>query len=733
MRAMLKAVTLEDFGPIAGKHTLTFDGPGTYAICAPNGKGKSHVVAGIKIATSPGTELEKPMAAFVNGYGLLEGSSYSQVMFDVGGEDLLVTRTFTIADRDKDLIRQGLERGEMPKAKGKWSLKYKGSHQKAEADVMEQMRSLFGIDNRIQEDAVFVMQNQAGAALRATPAQRSKIVQYLCGAEICQKAAELATQRLNLLQVIDLTDDIAILKGKVANLTQQIQDSQVSMSLSAAESLTAEGRDALQATIDAGTKQAGLRPIIVTERASLQKDVAALEAAQRIINATEMDQQSLQGSMTPQYTAELEKARSAVAAAASLESLIAQKTLTYSDKNALVQEASTRQPPIAPKVTAEAIAEVDKNLQFLRSTYSSSKEFLDVFGKTGACPTCGSKPSNAEQLLAQHRATVEALVGQIKETDTWVDTARKQLQRYATDQATYQAWETGWRQRMAAVEKRLETFVTVPDAAGDVSGAKAIVNQHEGLARTMQLNLQTIATQQKVAENLQLSIQGRQQALERYEASMTPLVLDVDVDKAKNALAVARTAQATFAKLEGTLGALTKQLALDQQELDRKALEQDKNSAKIRQRKFLEGVKTVLHHTAIPHDRSLTYLRNMNEIMAHYCGVIHTPFRLAIDMETFSFMAHMDGGYPQPVAHLSGGQSTLACWVWHLALYHKHGGQIGFMVLDEPTYGLDARNLDNVADGVRYLTKYCHGAGVQLILVTHEPALASVFDRSLVL
>jgi DNA repair exonuclease SbcCD ATPase subunit len=733
MRATLKQITLEDFGPIAGKHTLTFEGPGAYALLAPNGAGKSHVVAGVKLATSPGTELGRPLSAFIHGYGMLEQrSAYVQVVYDVDGEDLVVNRTFSIAEKDPEVIKEGLKRGDMPKGKGKWSVKYRGGNPKAEADVVELLRSLFGIDNRIQEDAVFVMQNRAGEALLAPPSARAKIFQFLCGAEVCQKAAELATQRLNLLQVTDLTDDIATMKGKVSNLQAQIKVTTDCLEACRANVLPDERVKELNRTIELGMQQANLRPVIATEQAAIVKAQQDLAESQRILNAAEMDLQVATTAMTPQYMAEVEKAKATVSAASSLATLITQKQLAIGDRDALQKEGANAKVPVVPTVTAEALAEVEKNLQVLNSTYTASKEFLDVFGKTGACPTCGSKPDGADQLIARHKATVDMLHAQINETSAWINSTRGQLNIYATSVASYNAWLQGWQGRMAAVEKRLESFLTVPDEQNiDASGAAAIVRQYEGLVAQQTLHKQTIATQGKQVESLQTAVANRQEVLRRYEQNMIPLVLEVDIEKARKELATSQSTKEEVAKHAGTLASLNNQLVLDQKDLDRKVGEQERNSVKIKQRRFLDGVKTVLHHSAIPHDRSVAYLRNMNELLAHYCSVVHTPFRLGIDMESFSFMTYSDKTFPQPVSQLSGGQFTLACWAWHLSLYHKHGGQVGFMMLDEPTYGLDARNLENVADGVRYLTKYCHGAGLQMVLVTHESNLASVFDRCL--
>jgi DNA repair exonuclease SbcCD ATPase subunit len=167
-------------------------------------------------------------------------------------------------------------------------------------------------------------------------------------------------------------------------------------------------------------------------------------------------------------------------------------------------------------------------------------------------------------------------------------------------------------------------------------------------------------------------------------------------------------------------------LTRDQQALEQLQAEQVRNEANLKVRALLDGLRTVFHHSAIPRDRVVAYMERLNNRIADYATRLHAPFSMYIDPESLRPMAQF-ADRVEPLAQLSGGQFTLAAWSWHLALYEEHGGQVGFIVMDEPTVALDSANIRNVAEVVQYLNRYCAESGLQFLMVTHESDLASGF------
>jgi len=155
---------------------------------------------------------------------------------------------------------------------------------------------------------------------------------------------------------------------------------------------------------------------------------------------------------------------------------------------------------------------------------------------------------------------------------------------------------------------------------------------------------------------------------------------------------------------------------------------QEQAEKKLRARKILETIKTVMHRSAIPHDLSSLYVNDVNKRLETYCERLRAPFTLFVHPETLRFMSWTNGT-AVPVSQLSGGQATVAAWAWHLSLYEKHGQSFGMLAMDEPTVGVDETNMENLAETVQYLNDYCAGVGIQLLVNTHEQALVPTFNH----
>ena len=131
-------------------------------------------------------------------------------------------------------------------------------------------------------------------------------------------------------------------------------------------------------------------------------------------------------------------------------------------------------------------------------------------------------------------------------------------------------------------------------------------------------------------------------------------------------------------------------------------------------------------------DRTVEYMEDVNEKIASYAERLNAPFSIYIEPENLSFMVqHPDK--LEPAFQLSGGQAMIASWMFHLAMYEKHGSGFGFIGMDEPTDSLDDANIRNVAEVIDYLNTYCAGVGLQFIMVTHEDQIASSFSNTIMM
>jgi DNA repair exonuclease SbcCD ATPase subunit len=127
------------------------------------------------------------------------------------------------------------------------------------------------------------------------------------------------------------------------------------------------------------------------------------------------------------------------------------------------------------------------------------------------------------------------------------------------------------------------------------------------------------------------------------------------------------------------------------------------------------------------------YIARVNAHLGRYCRELKLPFLLSVDPSEQEMMVRIDDLVVPAMHRLSEGQRSMMAWAWTLALHAVHAGRIGFLVLDEPTVGLDAENRRCVAEVIRGIAGYCRSSGTQLIMVTHDEDLSSVFDTVITL
>lgn len=146
----------------------------------------------------------------------------------------------------------------------------------------------------------------------------------------------------------------------------------------------------------------------------------------------------------------------------------------------------------------------------------------------------------------------------------------------------------------------------------------------------------------------------------------------------------------------------------------------------------LSNIRNIVHRDNLPrliHQHAVANLMaGINENLENF----GSPFKLDVT-DDLEFFATFKNGVKQPVARLSGGQLVVCALAGRLELNRQFAGELGMLVLDEPTAGLDQFNLDCLETVFSRLAAQTKKRGHQVIMVTHESSLANVFDKVLTL
>jgi DNA repair exonuclease SbcCD ATPase subunit len=142
----------------------------------------------------------------------------------------------------------------------------------------------------------------------------------------------------------------------------------------------------------------------------------------------------------------------------------------------------------------------------------------------------------------------------------------------------------------------------------------------------------------------------------------------------------------------------------------------------------LASWRDVLHREQLPQLFMRSVLEevvdDMNRLLEDFDG----PFRVSVD-DGLTFMIHNNDGSVEPSSAKSGGEETVLAIVYRLAINARFTNDVGMLVLDEPTAGLDEHYLGCLADVLTRLNEITKKRRQQVIMVTHDQRLERVFDQ----
>jgi DNA repair exonuclease SbcCD ATPase subunit len=142
----------------------------------------------------------------------------------------------------------------------------------------------------------------------------------------------------------------------------------------------------------------------------------------------------------------------------------------------------------------------------------------------------------------------------------------------------------------------------------------------------------------------------------------------------------------------------------------------------------LENVRRIFHHNEAPRMVNYTYMEHMLEKVNETLRLFETPFAVELD-DDVCFVANFADGRRQLDKHLSVGERIVLSLAFRIVMNATFAGQLGMLVLDEPTAGLDEHNMGCLPLALDRLRELSSRSGLQVIFVTHEPRISHLFDH----
>lgn len=678
--------------------------PGLTAIVGANGAGKSNLLAALRYALTGDAGVEGVKEDNVCQFAEPGSVSSVQLRFVHGGTRGLITR-YLRPYRPSVLEEAGL------------------ADVTGDREINRRLEAILGVDKQIINDIVIVAQDDIFGFVAKKSAPRAAAFAKLFRtekAEVCRKALDTHIRALptavadgeieGVREMLDeltreeaewlrtLGDDTAeqlrmqasalgetlrqwakkqALAEHASELAGQLND-MTARNAEVAAQLESVGADAAAITeaaerIADEAKRADGAFHSIELRRGLERRKAALEARVRDLRAT-LDSPP---PTAPDPPIDLKRAGLLVAQA-SHDYRRAQDFVASFDEDAGVTECPTCHTPV-DNLQAQ-LAEARERLPKLKA------ELTALLSMRDAAATYESQRQVHEAELERARADLDAVEAELRDTDQALESQPVFTPAMATVSKTYHDYQIA----LARLNGVLESY--------KVELAKLEATQE-------QLTAQLLKTRRDISE-LAVTVEESRDASTRMSAVRVRLS---EVESAQTELIRVRAAIAARRDTLSAAEARAERGRFVQRHIER-----------------LIPVRDMLHRTAAPRFVSHRNLRRLQARVNEQLAQFDADFRVRAD-EGVTFVAHFHNGVTQRAERLSGGQKVVLALSFRLAVNFMYA-DLGFLALDEPTAYLDEHHISGFEPALERLRALASSRGLQCIMVTHERALAPLFD-----
>lgn len=685
---------------------------GLVAVCGPNGSGKSTLVkAALAALTNDWSRFHGGKEAALRDTTGDGGEAHVRLEAEHAGCSFVVTRRL-----------RGSPAHEL-------SVPAEGLELFKDGEIGAFLESRLGVDRKTINTYVFVRQRGMLDFLDQGEAARAKAFHHLCrtgrAVEIFDAAGRMLSGLAAAAEPVEAADALRVRLGEARARRKRLR-----------AELEHWGARVLSGDV---LRQAR-RAVAAAEALEVAGvDLAAAEA--RITNARDdvvsaTDQVERARAARREASDRVEAGRSAAAAAARRVALQDRRESVGRDlrraATALRQlqaEAVNRPEPPPPAGRVSDLDAARARLLADQSRLRGAREDVRTFAASGvvACPTCGTPVSQFYERVEESRRLVRDLPPTI--TDQFAAIAAEEA--YRRELSGWREWEGAHAARRLAAQREVdrieEELAGLP--AGDAERDREAVEAHRRLEEALRGadDRLLMATER---------LDARSKAVARAEADLVErtarvAALQVDARKAAKARrylleheeAVPEVAarEATLGELGATIDDLGARLEAAREDADRE-----------RRRAAAAGLlgrlrDEVFHHSRLPRLVARGNLQRTEGAINRELELFGRPFRVEAG-DDLGFVVHFPGDPPRRAEQLSDGQKGVLAFAYRPALASVFDADVGLLVLDEPTDGLDGANLIYLREALRRLAGEVRGKR-QLIVVTHQESLLPAFDQ----
>lgn len=693
-------------------------GPGLVGIYGRNGAGKSNAinVGAYGALTNDFSRHPGRAAGCVRqGIGEKDKASVSLVL-DYDGAPVKITRQLA------PTVKSKLEFGETKLTKA--------------TEIAQWFETTCGLTQRVVGDYVFIEQNKLFEFIVSKGEARAKMLARLCQTELAENAWKFLGQVIqrdseNLVSQVDTATEVELQKAISTNEGAQKQTKKELASLEKqlkkdwSDDTLSEYKHDLSVYQKARAAIRDLTP-------KVEKTAGQLER----LNVVREELQKLQATLKPLQDYVLEKAETRTRATTRINEWKAyqsylQKLQQARENHQAAQTAldefleQNAQPEFDAEILKEAAATVEE-LTIPVHELGQRKSFLE--GEE-PCVVCQSEPTKASpkelakvckefdeksRQLGSARNVVKQQTQLKQQLEQWaskqanlelrVEAAANHLQQLVEDEVA-EVQEDNYNKASAFAAKYDSKVAQQDEARAQVESARSRLTVLEQAAAQAEKDKAALDAAKSELEALEPTVEDKKQYVEAH-AEATNQILELKTSLKE--------------KVQHGEDLKSQLLAF------RKRQEQCQQHQRWLQ--VAKATRDIIHREELPRRVHARVLRAMEERINAELEEFHSPFRVS-SQDDLSFMAHFETGLNIDARALSGGQKVMLAFAFWVTVHDLFADQLGLLVFDEPTDGLDLRNRERAVQVFSALGRRVKERGHQILVVTHDELLQPAFHQ----
>lgn len=410
------------------------------------------------------------------------------------------------------------------------------------------------------------------------------------------------------------------------------------------------------------------------------------------------------------------------------ESTERQRQSLLSRVDQLSAEEESNPEPVMVECRDGPIADLHLELLPVEFEITRLRGFIKGFS-AGSCPTCGT----AEIISTDGSKTsiplsISAANESLKSLVPFAENGRREVEDYTSTRSRdlachlqWKLWKNGFDKRVDQVAEQLSILPAAVVASGS-EGLREIILKYKNL-KSYSEGLHRLASSLRSYKDIAVfSVCSTSKDLERFGAEP----LNPDEMLLKPLQAARKTLEDRIADDVKTEALLRESADLDIQLAQYQTHKLEADRVNEHRAKCTLAYET-LHRESLPAALAKRYFKSLNKNWNELLSTLDVRFSVQIGDDTSIRVTFPDG--EAPIEDLSGGERCCAALAFIMAVNRQFASSAGFLILDEPTYGLDADHRDKLLDLLKSARTYTDSSGLQLMMITHEDGLRGGFNN----